>query len=54
MLPLGNMIVVVVAAICFWSIDRFATDRQLANLLKLPVVLVCLAAIVRRVLILTY
>jgi hypothetical protein len=48
------LIVVVVGAICFWAIDRFAPDRRLANLLKLLVVLVCLAAIVRRVLILTY
>jgi hypothetical protein len=48
------LVIVVVGAICFWAIDRFATDRRLANLLKLLVVLVCLGAIVQRVLVLTY
>jgi hypothetical protein len=51
---IGVLIVVVVGAICFWAIEKFATDRRLANLLKLLVVLVCLASIVRRVLVLTY
>jgi hypothetical protein len=51
---IGILIVVVVGAICFWAIDRFAPDRRLANLLKLLVVLVCLAAIVQRVLMLVY
>jgi len=35
---------VVVGAIGFWAIERFVTDRRLANLLKLLVVLVCLGA----------
>jgi hypothetical protein len=48
------LIIVVVGAICFWAIDKFAPDRRLANLLKLLVVLVCLGAIVQRLLILTY
>jgi hypothetical protein len=48
------VIVVVVGAICFWAIDKFANDRRLANLLKLLVVLVCLGAIVQRLLVLMY
>lgn len=26
--------IIVVGAICFWAIDKFASDRRLANLLK--------------------
>jgi hypothetical protein len=48
---IGVLIIVVVGAICFWAIDKFATDSRLANLLKL---LVCLGAILQRVLPLTY
>ena len=44
------LIVVVVGAICFWAIDKFVTDRRLTNLLKLLVVLICLGAILQRVL----
>jgi hypothetical protein len=51
---IGVLIIAVVGAICFWVIDRFAPDRRLANLLRLLVVLVCLAAIVQRLLMLTY
>lgn len=47
---IGVLIIVVVGAICFWAIDRFAADRRLANLLKLLVVLICLGAILQRVL----
>ena len=47
---IGVLIIVVVGAICFWAIDKFTTDARLANLLKLLVVLVCLGAIVQRVL----
>jgi hypothetical protein len=46
----GALSIVIVGAICFWAIDRFATDRRLANLLKLLVVLICLSAILQRVL----
>ncbi|SED11233.1 hypothetical protein [Bradyrhizobium erythrophlei] len=53
-LLIGILIIVVVGAICFWAIDRFAQDGRLANLLKLLVVLVCLGAIVQRLLVLTY
>jgi hypothetical protein len=51
---IGVLIIVVVGAICFWAIDRFAPDGRLRNLLKLLVVLVCLGAIVQRLLALTY
>jgi hypothetical protein len=52
---IGVLIIVVVGAICFWVIDRFApADARLKQLLKLLVVLVCLAAIVQRLLALTY
>jgi hypothetical protein len=47
---IGVLIIVVVGAICFWAIDKFAGDRRLAQLLKLLVVLICLGAILQRVL----
>jgi hypothetical protein len=47
---IGVLIVIVVGAICFWAIDKFVRDGRLANLLKLLVVLICLAAILQRVL----
>lgn len=53
-LLIGVLIIVVVGAICFWVIDRFAPDGRLAQLLKLLVVLMCLGAIVQRLLALTY
>ena len=47
---IGILIICVVGAICFWAIDKFVNERRLASLLKLLVVLICLAAIVQRVL----
>ena len=47
---IGVLIVCIIGAICFWAIDRFIRDGRLAGLLKLLVVLVCLAAILQRVL----
>jgi len=47
---IGVLIIVVIGAICFWAIDKFAADRRLAQLLKLLVVLICIAAILQRVL----
>jgi hypothetical protein len=44
------LIIVVVGAILFWVIDKFVRDGRLANLLKILVVLVCLAAILQRLL----
>lgn len=48
------LVIVVVGAICFWAIEKFSTDRRLSQLLKLLVVLICLGAILQRVLPLTY
>jgi uncharacterized membrane protein YwzB len=47
---IGVLIIVVFGAICFWAIDKFANDQRLSQLLKLLVVLICLAAILQRVL----
>jgi hypothetical protein len=47
---IGVLIICVIGAICFWAIDSFVRDRRLANLLKLLVVLICVAAILQRVL----
>jgi hypothetical protein len=47
---IGVLVIVVVGAICFWAIDKFSTDRRLSQLLKLLVVLICLGAILQRVL----
>jgi hypothetical protein len=44
------LIICIVGAICFWAIDKFVKDARLANLLKLLVVLICVAAILQRVL----
>jgi uncharacterized membrane protein YqjE len=49
-LVIGILIIVVLGAILFWVIDKFCPDARLAQLLKLLVVLVCLGAIVARVL----
>jgi hypothetical protein len=47
---IGVLIILVIGAICFWAIEKFAADRRLAQLLKLLVVLICIAAILQRVL----
>ena len=47
---IGVLIICVVGAICFWAIEKFVNDSRLANLLKLLVVLICVAAILQRVL----
>jgi hypothetical protein len=47
---IGILIICVVGAICFWAIGKFVNEARLANLLKLLVVLICLAAILQRVL----
>ncbi len=47
---IGVLIICIVGALCFWIIDKFVSDGRLANLLKLLVILVCLAAILQRVL----
>ncbi len=47
---IGVLIICVVGAICFWAIEKFVNDNRLANLLKLLVVLICIGAILERVL----
>jgi hypothetical protein len=44
------LIIVVVGALVFYFIDKFVRDGRLANLLKILVVLICLVAILRRLL----
>jgi uncharacterized membrane protein YvlD (DUF360 family) len=44
------LITIVVGAIVFWAIDKYVRDRQLSNLLKLLVILICLGAILPRLL----
>jgi uncharacterized membrane protein YvlD (DUF360 family) len=44
------LITVVVGAIVFWVIDKYVRDRRLGNLLKILVILVCLASILSRLL----
>ena len=46
------LIIVVIGAVCFYLIDKFVRvrDARLGNLLKILVVLFCLAAIVQRLL----
>ena len=44
------LIIVVIGALIFYLIDRFVRDGRLANLLKILVVLICLAAILQRLL----
>ena len=50
LLLINVLIIVVVAAIAFYLIDRFVRDARLGNLLKILVALICLAAIVQRIL----
>ena len=50
LLLINVLIIVVVGAIAFYLIDRFVRDARLGNLLKTLVALICLAAIVQRVL----
>jgi hypothetical protein len=44
------LIICVVGAICFWAIERFVRDGRLANLLKILVVLICVAAVLEKLL----
>ena len=47
---LNILIICVVGAICFWAIEKFVRDGRLANLLKILVVLICVVAILQRLL----
>ena len=44
------LIICVVGAVLFWAIEKFVNDGRLVNLLKILVVLICLVAILQRVL----
>jgi hypothetical protein len=44
------LIIVIIGAICFWAIEKFVRDRRLEQLLKILVVLICLLAILQRLL----
>ena len=50
LLLINILIIVVVGAICFYLIERFIREARLQNLLKILVVLICLAAILQRLL----
>jgi hypothetical protein len=50
LLLINIVIVIVVGAILFYLIDKFVRDGRLANLLKILVALICLAAILQRLL----
>jgi hypothetical protein len=50
LLLINVLIIVVVGALCFYLIDRFVRDGRLANLLKILVALICILAILQRLL----
>ena len=50
LLLINVLIIVVVGALCFYLIERFVRDGRLANLLKILVVLICVLAILQRLL----
>jgi hypothetical protein len=50
LLLINVLIIVVVGALCFYLIDKFVRDGRLANLLKILVVLICVLAILQRLL----
>jgi F0F1-type ATP synthase assembly protein I len=50
LLAINVLIIVVVGAILFWVVDKFVRDGRLGNLLKILIVLLCLGAILVRVL----
>jgi hypothetical protein len=47
---ISALIIVIIGAICFWAIEKFVRDRRLEQLLKVLVVLICLLAILQRLL----
>jgi hypothetical protein len=50
LLLINVLIIVVVGALCFYLIDKFVRDGRLANLLKILVALICIFAILQRLL----
>jgi hypothetical protein len=49
-LLINVLIIVVIGAICFYLIEKFVRDGRLANLLKILVVLICVLAVLQRLL----
>jgi hypothetical protein len=50
LLLVNILIIVVIGAVCFYLIDKFVRDGRLANLLKILVALICVLAILQRLL----
>ncbi|HEY2227933.1 MAG TPA: hypothetical protein VGI22_09380 [Xanthobacteraceae bacterium] len=50
LLLINVLIIVVIGALCFYLIDKFVRDGRLANLLKILVVLICVLAVLQRLL----
>jgi hypothetical protein len=50
LLLINVLIIVVVGALCFYLIDKFVRDGRLGNLLKILVALICILAILQRLL----
>jgi hypothetical protein len=50
LLLINIVIIVVVGAIVFYLIDKYVRDGRLGNLLRILVALICLAAILQRLL----
>jgi uncharacterized membrane protein YvlD (DUF360 family) len=50
LIAINVLIIVVVGAILFWVVDKYVRDGRLGNLLKILIVLLCLGAILARVL----
>jgi len=50
MVLINIVIVIIVGAILFYLIDKYVRDARLGNLLKILVGLICLAAILQRLL----
>jgi hypothetical protein len=50
LLLINVLIIAVVGALCFYLIDKFVRDGRLANLLKILVALICILAILQRLL----
>jgi hypothetical protein len=50
LLLINVLIIVVIGALCFYLIDKFVRDGRLANLLKILVALICVLAILQRLL----
>lgn len=50
LIAINILIIVVIGAIFFWVVDKFVGEARIAKLLKILIVLVCLGAILVRVL----